>query len=490
MTDTQMVPPPPPVPTGVPGLEELTNGGLFKGGVYIVSGKPGAGKTIFANQICFNHVRSGGRAVYATMLSETHGRLLSFLQQMKYFDPAAVGSSISYVNGYTTVEKDGLPGLMTLLRGAVREQKASILVVDGMVTAAAVASSDLAYKRFIQELQTWVEMIGCTVLLLTSTPADAATRPEHTMVDGIIEFDAVSSAMRRIRQVYISKFRGSAFLEGRHSYEITDAGIVIHPRVEALYRAPFTVPDGHDRLGFGIPKLDKLVGGVRRGSVTMLLGSSGAGKTVLGMHYLAAGLAQGERGLHFGFYEDPATVLETGDRFGFEFTKAHKAGLLHALWQAPAERSLDQLIGHLIEYCVRERPHRLFIDGIDGFRETSHPERITGCFAALRERLRSLGVTTVYTAAANELFVQRLEIPLPGISAVTENMIFMRQLESHGDITRALSVMKTRDRKHDRSFHLLDITDKGLRIGSQFDVGDTILSGPSRKGSRKGWRLR
>lgn len=490
MTDTQMVPPPPRVPTGIPGLEELTSGGLFKGGVYIVSGRPGAGKTILANQVAFNHVRAGGRVIYATMLSETHGRLLSFLQQMKFFDPAAVGSTITYVNGYNTVEKDGLPGLMTLLRGAVREQKATLLVVDGMVTAAAVASSDLAYKRFIQELQTWVEMIGCTALLLTSSSIESEPRPEHTMVDGIIEFEVASVAMRRVRQVYISKFRGSAFLEGRHSYEITDRGIVIHPRVEALYRAPFTVPDGKDRTGFGIPKLDKMAGGLRRGSVTMLLGSSGAGKTVLGLHFLSAGLLLGERVLHFGFYEDPATVIETGDRFGFGFTQAHASGQLHSLWQAPAERSLDQLIGHLVEFCARERPHRLFIDGIDGFRESNHPERVTGCFAALRERLRSLGITTVYTAAANELFVQRLEIPLPGISAVTENMLFMRQLESHGTITRAISVMKTRDAKHDRTFHHVEITDKGIRIGSQIDVGDTIMEGPTRKGSRKGWRLR
>ena len=48
-----------------------------------------------------------------------------------------------------------------------------------------------------------------------------------------------------------------------------------------------------------------LRGGLRAGSITMLLGSSGSGKTLLGMQFLSEGLKRGERGVYFGFYEHP-----------------------------------------------------------------------------------------------------------------------------------------------------------------------------------------
>src|SRR5262249_31426267 len=142
-----------------------------------------------------------------------------------FFDAGAVGDAIAYVNGYTATESDGLPGLMQLVRSAVREQRASLLVVDGMVSAANVAPSDAAYKKFLQELQTWVEMIGCTVVLLTSADGEQEVRPEQTMVDGVIQLEVRPVGRRRVRQLYVTKFRGSSYLEGQHTYEISDEGV-------------------------------------------------------------------------------------------------------------------------------------------------------------------------------------------------------------------------------------------------------------------------
>ena len=52
------------VTTGVPGLDDVLHGGLFTGGAYILQGASGAGKTTLANQICFHHARTGGRALF------------------------------------------------------------------------------------------------------------------------------------------------------------------------------------------------------------------------------------------------------------------------------------------------------------------------------------------------------------------------------------------------------------------------------------------
>ena len=57
------------VPTGVPGLDTLLGGGLVAGGVYLIMGRPGVGKTTLGNQACFTHVAGGGKAVYVTLLA-------------------------------------------------------------------------------------------------------------------------------------------------------------------------------------------------------------------------------------------------------------------------------------------------------------------------------------------------------------------------------------------------------------------------------------
>src|SRR6266850_789230 len=74
------------VPTGIPGLDTVLRGGLLKAGIYIVRGEPGAGKTILGNQLCFNHAAAGNRAVYVTLLAETHDRMLQHMQTMSFFD--------------------------------------------------------------------------------------------------------------------------------------------------------------------------------------------------------------------------------------------------------------------------------------------------------------------------------------------------------------------------------------------------------------------
>src|SRR5688572_6800252 len=89
------------VNTGVPGLDTLLRGGLLRGGVYIVQGQPGAGKTVLTNQICFHHVRQGGRVLYTTLLAESHERLLFNLSSFKFFDPAAVPEYLAYLSGFS-----------------------------------------------------------------------------------------------------------------------------------------------------------------------------------------------------------------------------------------------------------------------------------------------------------------------------------------------------------------------------------------------------
>src|SRR3982750_23086 len=86
------------VPTGVAGFDRILHGGFFEGGLYIIAGPPGAGKTILGNQLCFHHVASGGRAIFMTMLTESHSRMLAHLGPLSFFDPASIGRTLHYLS--------------------------------------------------------------------------------------------------------------------------------------------------------------------------------------------------------------------------------------------------------------------------------------------------------------------------------------------------------------------------------------------------------
>jgi circadian clock protein KaiC len=467
------------LPTGVPGLDEVLGGGLFRGAIYIVTGSPGAGKTILGSQICCEHVRRGGQATFVTLLAESHGRMLANLQTLSFFDAAAVGQSLHYVSGFAALESGGLAGLLDLLRQTIRKQETGLLVLDGMLTTGLLASSQVDYKKFIHELQTWVAVLGCTVLFLTSArPGDSST-PEHTMVDGIFELHAAQVRLQALRELRVSKFRGSGYMEGSHTYRISSGGVRVYPRLEVAL-SPKGLEGPSQRVDMGCKRLDELLGGgVRQGSTTLLVGSSGSGKTVLGLQFLAAGIARKERVLHFGFYEPMHDLITKANRLGFDFDAAVARQLFHMVWQSPAEQVLDDL-GYRLLWAVRSSgAKRVLIDGLVGFKEAAYQERLAGFFAVLSHELASMGVTTVITEETRELFVRRIEIPTSGVSAIFHNIVFLRQVERGSELLRLLTVMKTRDSAHDRGLYQVDITDRGLRVGERFRPSEAILTGVS-----------
>ena len=76
--------------TGIQTLDQIIGGGLLKGGVYIVQGAAGTGKTILANQIAFNHVAAGGRVAYVTLLAESHARMIQHMELFSFYVESAI----------------------------------------------------------------------------------------------------------------------------------------------------------------------------------------------------------------------------------------------------------------------------------------------------------------------------------------------------------------------------------------------------------------
>lgn len=477
MNDSPALPALDRLPSGIAGLDTILGGGFFRAGVYILHGLPGSGKTIFGNQLCYRHVAQGGRAVYVTLLAESHARMLQHIRSLSFYDESAIPDRLSYISAFHDLESDGLKGLMGMLRREMRARNVSVLVLDGLVAAAEAASTDRELKRFIHEVQTSAVFNNCTVFMLTSG-SPQRINAEHTMVDGLVELEDRLFEVRSERSIQVRKFRGADSLRGKHAFRITDDGLEVFPRIESLFAAPPDALTPHSALSTGVASLDALirVKGLPPASCSVVVGSTGTGKTTLGLHFLAGSTLESP-GLLFGFFESPTRLRAKAAGFGIDLQGLEASGALRLMWHSQGEHVLDEL-GHRLLLAVSEGGiKRVVIDGLSGFFESSvYPERSTRFFSCLANELRRRGATILMTLETRDAVSSVVSTPY-GVSGFVDNLLFMRFIEDRGRVLRLLSLTKMRDTDFDLGMHAVEFGATGMRIAGLFaSHGDVIPS--------------
>ena len=465
--------------TGIPGLDTILGGGVFEGGIYIIQGAPGAGKTILGNQICFAQAAAGKNALYVTLLAESHARMMGHMRRLEFFDEAAIPDRMSYVGAFKMLEDDGLRGLLDVVRREVRTRQASILVLDGLITLHEKAKSNLELKKFIHELQTQATFSNCTMFLLTSAFNAPDFSPEHTMVDGV-ELQSSEHGRRTERDLQVHKLRGSWFMGGRHSYRITNAGHRIFPRVEALLEVP-SVWDSADgpEVTTGIPGIDDMLGrgGVDTHSVTVVLGPSGSGKTTAGLQFLTGG-APHEPAMLFGFHENPMALKVKAD--ALKLPLSGRMDVISLMWRPQTEAILDEVATELLDAIKARGVKRLVIDGIEGFSKlTDDKSRVGSFLSALCNELRALGVATLATVETDHAGMTPGQ-PLAGVnqtglSAVAENIIALHLAALRSENHRLMTVLKSRDRQTDMRMRRFEIVAGGIVLDKDSVRAEQIL---------------
>jgi circadian clock protein KaiC len=466
------------LPSGIEGLDTVLQGGFVKGGIYIVQGAPGTGKTILGNQICFHHIAAGGKAAYLTVLAESHSRMMLHIGGLSFFDPEQVSRSLVYLSAYNTLESEGLKGMLDLVRREVRGHAASVLVIDGLVSIEDSAGNDQHFKKFIHELQSQCLLSNCTTFLLSSG-SSRVMRPEKTMVDGIVELSDQLEGRRRERKLEVTKFRGSAYLRGQHAYDITDEGVVLYPRIESLLSRPTQpIAPSEARTPMGVGELDHMLGGgLRAASSTLLVGPSGSGKTTFGLHFLS-GCSKTEKGLYFSFYENEAQACKKAKKLDLNLRKLLDNGSVRFIWNPTTENILDGIGNQLLRAANEGDVRRIFIDGLDGFRQaTPDVYRIVPYFTALTNEFRACGRTTLFTLETASLRAADSDSPPRGISAMLDNWMALRLVEIDSQVKRALAVLKTRDSEFDPTIREFMITDRGVALGGAFQHIEGVLQG-------------
>lgn len=456
--------------SGVAGLDVVLGGGLPAGGLYLIQGLAGSGKTTLACQIGFSHARQGKKVLILTLLGESHAKMINHFANFSFFDEALIGKQIIFFSAYASIRK-GLRELLHLIVQTMAKEQPHILIIDGFRSIRDGNATDLALTEFMHSLNSLVSSMACTTFLLSPVEGNV-TDNENTLVDGVIELGQYCQGMSVIRELQIFKLRGAKHLLGKHVFEVCSDGVVVYPRLEIMaVNASAPVPEG-GRRSVGIPSWDKRIGGgVAAGSITCVLGSPGVGKTLMGLHFIGEGLKNDESCLIIGFYESPETIVKKAGRIGIELESHVASGKLQLMWQLPLEILIDDLASRMLS-CIREhKVSRLLIDGVEGLSNlVMHPERSRSFLVALTNHLRMLGVT-VYITEQLHYFRRLAPAAEPSSSSLYENIMLLEYF-TVGDINhRQVSVMKLRENEYDGANRLMTISGEGIVVG---DVASSI----------------
>jgi circadian clock protein KaiC len=285
--------------------------------------------------------------------------------------------------------------------------------------------------------------------LLKSTSTDCEN-PEHIMVDGIIELERVVAQARVLRYLTVTKSRGLPHLQGRHSFEVTPAGIAVYPRTEAVLPPHDETTPTARRVGWGAPELDAAFGGgMAAGSATLLMGTPGSGKTALALQFLHAGAAEKEPGLFTGFQESATSLIDRAEKMGFAGKRWQRRKLLAFDCRRVHHTLLDEWARHTLSCLEEQGAKRLVVDDLGRLRTAAvFPERFMPFLEAFLLELRRRDVASLFLLAA-EPNGTNFAVPESALLSTMDNVAETATNTRSVHPRYTLRVLKAREGGHD-----------------------------------------
>lgn len=470
--------------TGIPGLDDILNGGLARGRLYLVEGVPGSGKTTLAMQFLIEGARRGEPVLYVT-LSETTEEL-SAVAQSHNWDISGVHvrellpdqNALESEEQYTMYHPSEVELATTtkLILEDVHRLKPTRVVFDSLSELRLVAGNPLRYRRQILALKQFFAGRGCTVMLLDDMTATDHDLHVQSIAHGVILLQHLSpeygAERRRLRVI---KYRGSEFRGGYHDYLIKKGGLVVFPR---LIAAESRQPTGCQKLPSDIKELDDLLGGgIEEGTSTLIVGGAGTGKSTIAAQFCSAAARRGQKSIVFAFDESPNTLYSRCDGLGVPMKKYVDAGMINVRQIDPAELSPGELT-YLIREAVEDQAAKVVvIDSLNGYLNAMPEERfLTIQLHELLMYLAQQSVATLLIGAHQGVIGSTMQTPVDA-SYLADAVLLLRYFESKGEVRQAISVVKKRGGEHERTIREFQMSHGEIRVGDALRHFRGVLTG-------------
>ncbi len=492
-------------PTGVPNLDHLLGGGLPRRALAIVVGPPGSGKTTIANQMAFAAARDGRRVLVFTAFSEPSNKLVEHLRTFSFYQSDMVGERIQFLSLQQFLER-GLEATSDEIVRLTRQRRAALVVLDGFRGIRGPDTHPRIAREFLYDVGTRLSVLGATSIITSEAdPRDPAFFPEATTADVIIGLHHSLRGVRQFRALEVVKARGASLLPGLHGLRLSSGGANVYPSLESrVARWALGEPDGNDTLEsisppdayqdrrepFDLPELDRLLdGGLPDRTTTLLVGSLGTGKTLLGLHFALARVRAGAPTLFLGFRENLPQLLRKADAFdlGKELRAAIAPSGNLTLQRWPAVELVPDIVADRLLTAIDRMGAQYVV--VDGVAELQHAvmhdtdaARVSDFLTALNEAFQSRGITSLFISEHPKVIASQIDFSTDPISVLAENVLLQQQVQYRGRLHRVLSVVKMRFSAHDYLLREFTIeAPQGIRVLAPFESGEDVLEGITRQ---------
>lgn len=450
------------ISSGSDRLDTVLGGGLPRNAICLIIGLPGSGKTIFAQQCIYANASAERPAVYLSTVSEPVEKMLRFGQGLSFFDTEAVGSRVVYDDLGNVLGERGLEGVLDSVRKLIQERHPSIIVIDSFKAMRVYAADDSKFRQFLHHLTGLVSAFPVTSLWVGEyEESEIASAPEFAVADVILAFGSSQLAHRTSRELQVLKLRGGSFLTGKHAYRISPAGISAFPRLAEIAGQPsYTLEP--KRSSSGIQALDDMLAdGYWPGSATLIAGPTGAGKTLMGLHFVFSGARDGEPGLIATLQEHPTQLERIVHNFGWSLNDDKVTLMYHT----PVDLYIDEWVYELLDTVEAVGAKRVLIDSLGDLQAaTADMTRFREYVYTLLHRCSREGVSVMMTHEIPDLFGAS-RLTEYGASHLADNVVLLQYTGfENAAVGRTLTVLKTRATSHDPRVRSFQITPKGITL--------------------------
>ena len=426
--------------SGVKGLDEVLGGGFFRPSAVLIAGGVGTGKTTLALQTLFNAARTGRKCLFVASISEPITAINRFLYSFSFFDPDLETIHFADVGEAFMAKED----IFSFIRKNIDLIKPEIVVIDSFLSITENKEDLLSLFSYIKRRN--------ILLLLTEVFTEEHLNEHYiaSLVDGVIFLYAEGGR----RNLAVLKMRGSAISTKKHAFKFTSEGIEVFPKLSIA-----ETKVSERRVNIGVKGIEHVLGNggsVLEGSIILVTGEAGTGKTLFGFHFIQAGIEKGEKGLIISLNEEKPTLERNARHFGFDFTE--DKGLLKILCVPLIDLIPDE---HLIKIKEElEGVKRVVVDGFPCYLHAFDNENEYKIFMrTLISLCRSEGITSIFIGdtAPGERYPA-------DIAHLADGIIILSSEEEMGVKRRFIEIVKIRGSAHTIGKKLCDITPNGLEI--------------------------
>ena len=469
--------------TGIAGLDDILDGGLERNRVYLIEGNPGTGKTTCALKFLLSGVEAGERGLYIT-LSETeeelrasarsHGWSLDGIDIFELVPPESLldeqqQQSLLYSSDLELGETT------RMIFDAVARYSPSRVVIDSLSEIRLLAQGSLRYRRQVLALKHHFSRQRITVVLLDDLTSDNLDKTVHSVAHGVIRLEELAPEYgAERRRVRVIKYRGRRFRGGYHDFTIKTGGLEVYPRLVASeHKTRFD----RSPTGSGIEALDRLLGGgIERGSSALVLGPAGTGKSLFALSFAIAAIKRGEKAALFVFDEELGLLYDRMSAMGIDLAAMVESGSLFIFQVDAAELSPGEFAANVRRCVDQQQIKTVIIDSLNGYQAAMPEERFLVLHVhELLQYLNRQGATTFLTVAQHGL-VGDMKAPVD-VTYLADTVVLLRFFEALGVVRRAVSVIKKRAGRHEKTIREFDIDGRGLTVGEPLTGFQGVLRG-------------